>query len=158
MIDAVLADPDRVDELFACVFDDDAHVRMRAADALEKVGRAQPSIVAPLADRILTDMAVIDQPSVQWHVAQLVSTLPLNNRERQRGIAAVQRYLDTSGDWIVLTQSMRTLARCAERDESLRHTLLSRLDQLGHDPRPSVARLAKKLHGQLAAIPSRPSG
>ncbi len=56
VIDAVLADPARVEELFACVVDDDAHVRMRAADAVEKAGRAQPSIVAPLTDRILTDM------------------------------------------------------------------------------------------------------
>ena len=157
VIDAVLADPDRVDELFACVFDEDAYIRMRAADALEKIGRAQPPIVAPLTDRILTDMALVDQPSVQWHVAQLVSTLPLNNRQRQRGITLVQQYLDTSDDWIVLTQSMHTIASFAEHDESLRHPLLPRLAELSHDPRPSVARLASKLHGQLEAMPIRPS-
>ena len=149
--------PDRVDELFACVFDEDAYIRMRAADALEKIGRAQPPIVAPLTDRILTDMALVDQPSVQWHVAQLVSTLPLNNRQRQRGITLVQQYLDTSDDWIVLTQSMHTIASFAEHDESLRHPLLPRLAELSHDPRPSVARLASKLHGQLEAMPIRPS-
>lgn len=158
VIDAVLADPARVGELFACVLDDDAHVRMRAADALEKVGRAQPSIVAPLADRILTDMAIIDQPSIQWHVAQLVATLPLRPRERRRGIATVQRYLNTSDDWIVLTQSMRTLAHFAEQDESLRRPLLHWLDELGRDPRPAVARLADRLHGQLTAIATRPDG
>lgn len=158
VIDAVLTDPDRVDELFSCVFDDDAHVRMRASDALEKVCREQPSTVAPLTDPILTDMAASDQPSVQWHVAQLVSTLPLNNRQRRRGIDAVRRYLDTSGDWIVLTQSMRTMGLFAEHDESLRRTLMPRLDELGRDPRPAVARLAQKIHGQLAAIPSQPSG
>ena len=33
VIEAVLHDPTRVDELFECVKDDDAYVRMRASDA-----------------------------------------------------------------------------------------------------------------------------
>jgi hypothetical protein len=68
-----------------------------------------------------------------------VSTLPLNNRWYRRGIATVQRSLSSSDDWIVLTHSMRTLARLAEHDEPVRHNLMQRLDELRSDPRRAIA-------------------
>jgi hypothetical protein len=48
VIEAVLHDATRVDELFECIKDEDEYVRMRASDALEKVCRSDPSIVQPL--------------------------------------------------------------------------------------------------------------
>ena len=48
VIEAVLRDPSSVDELFACIKDEDEYVRMRASDALEKVCRSDPSIVQRL--------------------------------------------------------------------------------------------------------------
>jgi hypothetical protein len=157
VISAVVAEPDRVGELFECVLDDDEYVRMRAADALEKVCRAAPSIVVPLTARILTEMSAIDQPSVQWHVAQIVANLPLPGRNRQRAIGVVKGYLEHSHDWIVLNCSMETLAHFAEHDEPLRRYLVRRLDDLRHDQRPSVAKRAQRLHDQLAtrAAPTR---
>ena len=149
VIHAVLADPDRVGELFECVLDDDEYVRMRAADAAEKVCRAEPSIVGPLTPRILTEMSTIDQASVQWHVAQIVATLPLNDGERQRAIGVVNGYLESSHDWIVLNCSMETLAHFAEHDEPLRRYLVRRLDELRHDQRTSVSRRAQRLRNQL---------
>ena len=65
IIETILHDPTRVDELFECVKDDDAYVRMRASDALEKVCRSESSIVQPLKTRVLNEMSTIDQPSVQ---------------------------------------------------------------------------------------------
>ena len=64
VIEAVLHDPTRVGELFECVKDQDAYVRMRAGDALEKVCRANLSIVQLLKTRVLNEMSALDQPSV----------------------------------------------------------------------------------------------
>jgi hypothetical protein len=46
--------------LFECVSDDDEVVRMRAADALEKVCRQQPSLLEPYISRLLDEVALID--------------------------------------------------------------------------------------------------
>ena len=75
VIEAVLHDPTGVGELFECVKDQDAYVRLRASDALEKVCRTNASIVQPLKTRVLNEMSAIDQPSVQWHYAQIVDQL-----------------------------------------------------------------------------------
>jgi hypothetical protein len=90
VIEAVLHDPTRVGELFACVKDADEYVRMRASDALEKVCQANASIVQPLKIRVLNEMSVIDQPGVQWHYAQIVDKLQLNPQETAQVISKLQ--------------------------------------------------------------------
>ncbi|MBK5109963.1 MAG: hypothetical protein JJE10_01195 [Thermoleophilia bacterium] len=67
VIGEVLADPGRVEELFATLESPDELVRMRAGDALEKVCRERPQWLEPYAETILTEIGSIDQPSVQWH-------------------------------------------------------------------------------------------
>jgi hypothetical protein len=47
VIAAVLADPSALEALFECLFCDDAVVRMRAGDALEKVASIRPALLAP---------------------------------------------------------------------------------------------------------------
>ena len=81
VIETVLNDHARASELFECIKDQDEYVRMRASDALEKVCRFDSSIVQPLKTRVLNEMSLIDQPSVQWHYAQIVDRLQLNPQE-----------------------------------------------------------------------------
>ena len=75
VVGIVLADPGRLDELFASLAVRDELVRMRAGDALEKVCREQPEWFAPRIERLLGDVAQIEQPSVQWHLAQMLQHL-----------------------------------------------------------------------------------
>jgi len=93
VIEAVLHDPTRVGEVFACVKDDDAYVRMCASDALEKVCRANASIVQPLQTRVLNEMSTIDQPSVQWHYAQIVDQLHFTPQETAQVMSKLQPIL-----------------------------------------------------------------
>ncbi len=158
VVSAVLADPSRVGELFDCVLDPDEYVRMRAADALEKVCRRDPGIVAPLTGRVLSELAVSDQPSVQWHVAQILGRVPLEGSQRRRAVQVVRRYLVTSGDWIVLSHSMDTLAGFAEHDARLRRAIDPRLTELVDDPRKAVAARARRIRERLglSGAPSSP--
>ena len=71
----VVADPTRLEELFAVLAVPDELVRMRAGDALEKVCRRRPAWFVPHIDRIIGDIGAIEQPSVQWHVAQMLHHL-----------------------------------------------------------------------------------
>jgi hypothetical protein len=151
VIEAVIADPTRIEELFDCVCDDDEYVRMRASDALEKVCRSDPGALSALTERVLTEMAAIDQPSVQWHFAQIVAEMGLRDEHRRRAVEVLERNLDTTDDWIVINNTMEALARFAEDDPALRDHLVPRLDAFTHDRRKSVSGRARKLRQRLSA-------
>ncbi len=119
VIESVLAEPNLVAGLVACVQDGDEVVRMRAGDALEKVCRAQPHLVQPHLTTILGPIAAIEQASVRWHVAQMLSVLVLSDSERQEALAIVRHNLDRGTDWIVLNCSLDALAAFTRQDPKL---------------------------------------
>jgi hypothetical protein len=151
VIALVWADPDagRAGELFDCLFAEDAVVRMRAADALEKVALRRPELVAPFMDRLLTDAAAIDQPSVQWHIAQIVTEVPLSPEQRRRAIALLQYNLESAHDWIVLNLTMEALAHFARGDADLAAWLKPALRPHTSSKRKSIAKRAAKLVAEL---------
>jgi hypothetical protein len=68
-------------------FSSDVTVRMRAADALEKISRTRIDLFEDHTSRLLTDVSETRQASVQWHLAQILPRLSLTARERARAIA-----------------------------------------------------------------------
>jgi hypothetical protein len=91
----ILANPGRLDELVRCVLDgDDEIVRMRSGDALEKVCRAQPWLLQPHVPLLLGDLAKIHQPSVQWHVAQMLGQVRLAAPQRGAAVRLMNKNLD----------------------------------------------------------------
>ncbi|QKE82570.1 hypothetical protein [Arthrobacter sp. NEB 688] len=103
-------DPSRVDELVACISADDAWVRMRAVDTFEKLVREDPSLGQPHLPHLLGELARSEQASVQWHVAQLLALLDLDDDERAQAVRWLTgRLRTTEVDWIVAAQSMATL-------------------------------------------------
>lgn len=149
VIDAVLHDPSRVNELFECIKDDDEYVRMRASDALEKVCRADPSIVQPLKTRVLHEMSAIDQPSVQWHYAQIVDKLQLNPQEIVEVIRKLQSNFETYDDWITRNITMEVLGNFAIHDDALSAYLMPKLEKLTKDKKISISTRAKKILKEL---------
>jgi membrane-bound lytic murein transglycosylase len=149
VIEAVLHDPTRVDELFECVKDDDAYVRMRASDALEKVCRANASIVQPLKTRVLNEMSAIDQPSVQWHYAQIVDQLQLTPQETAKVMSKLQANFEKYDDWITRNSTMEVLGHFALQDEALRAYLVPKLEELTKERIVSLSTRACKILKQL---------
>lgn len=146
VVELALAEPTRCDELVRCVLDgDDEIVRMRAADALEKVSRARPPLLGPYVPVLLGTMSTIEQPSVQWHVAQMLGRARLTPSERTRAAWILRRYLDTSSDWIVLNCSLDAMAGLARQDPDLRGTLLGYLHGSMDSGYRSLSSRARKL-------------
>lgn len=135
--------------LFDALRSNDPVVRMRAGDALEKVCRERPAWFGPYLPRLLGEVAAIDQPSVQWHLAQILGQVELAPDRYRRAKAVLKRNLERSGDWIVLNVTMQQLFEWSRGDPALRRWLVPRLRRLAGDERASVARRASKL---LAAL------
>jgi hypothetical protein len=51
---------------------------MRASDVLEKVYRAHPGLLRPFVPRLLGQMSRIEQASVQWNLAQILTEVELD--------------------------------------------------------------------------------
>ena len=142
----VVADRQRLEELFVSLAESDELVRMRAGDALEKVCRQRPGWFSPHVDRLITEVGAIDQPSIQWHVAQMLQRLrgDLSDEQARRAKELLQRNLTRSTDWIVLNVTMDVLAEWAADDAALADWLIAVVERLRADPRKSVAKRAAK--------------
>lgn len=152
VVGIVLADQGRLEELFETMTHPDEVVRMRVGDALDKVCREQPGWFVPQIDRICDDIGAIDQPSVQWHVAQMLQHLrgELSADQAQRATRLLQRNLTGSMDWIVLNVTMDVLTNWSRCDPSLARWLTPELERMRRDKRKSVAKRASMRLTDLA--------
>jgi hypothetical protein len=115
----VLSEPQRFGELFECLWDEDPIVRMRAADAAEKVTVEYPELLNPHKQELLDLLAEAEQIELRWHLALMVPRLALTARERERAAATLQRYLEGRSS-LVKTFAMQGLVDLSRQDPSLR--------------------------------------
>ena len=147
VVEAVLSDPNRLEELYQCYFSDDEVVRLRTSSVMKRVCQAQPDWLVPYIDRFIDVIAKIDQASTQWTLAILFQMLAASmNRDQFRQAKKILKHnLAAHGDWIVLNYTMQTLAEWAANDAALKKWLIPRLNELSSDRRKSVSARAKKL-------------
>lgn len=67
----------------------DPIIRMRAADAVEKITARHPSYLHPYTQRLINHIAVSQQQEARWHIAQIAPRLPLTPAERAQIIDVV---------------------------------------------------------------------
>lgn len=134
VIAIALKDRRRLSELYSCLFDEDAWVRMRAADALEKICRVHPDWLLPYIDRFSKELADSTQPSIQWHMAQIYRQVALTEMQKTRAITWLKKLLSTEEvDWIVSANAMDTLAQFVDDGSVVASELIALLDvQLRH--------------------------
>ena len=114
VIEAVLADQSRLNELYDCLADNDAWVRMRAADSIEKICRVHPDWLLPFIDRFESELSMTKQPSIQWHFVQIYSEVDLTSKQRKFAIGWIKKLLSQADvDWIVASNGIKTLAKFA---------------------------------------------
>ena len=147
VVERVLVEEALVDELVATYGSADEVVRLRVSNALKRVCKEQPGWVYSRLGVIESWVKSLEQPSAQWTLAQLYSSLSgfLTEAQKDHAVSVVKGFLDTSTDWIVLNFSMQTLADWATDDPELGAWLIPVMQELAADPRKSVAGRAKKL-------------
>lgn len=82
VVEDILKNPSLFAEVFDGMLHDDPRVRMRSADALEKVSSKHPEYLQPFKTRLINEVSRIQQQEVRWHVAQMFSYLKLDDVER----------------------------------------------------------------------------
>ncbi len=149
VVQDILRNPTLFEEVFEGVLDDDPIVRMRSADALEKVSSKHPEYLQPFKKRLINEVSKIKQQEVRWHIAQMFSYLEVNERERDQIINILLSYIDTSDSKIVKTFSMQTLADFAGKDKVVRPKILKILEELVKTGSPAMKSRGRKLIKKL---------
>lgn len=134
--------------LFGVVFDGmlsyDSIVRMRSADAIEKITVEHPEYLQPYKEKLIRQVAVIEQQEVRWHVAQMIPRLELSDQERTVVVEILMDYLDDMSK-IVVTFSMQALADLALEDPGLRPRVIAALERLTATGSPAMRSRGRKL-------------
>lgn len=148
VVERVLERPDLFDRLIEGLAHGDPVVRARAADAAEKASARRPELLEPYAPRLLGDLAQIPQQEVRWHVAPMLTRLPLSDRDVTRATEILGGYLDDDSR-IVRVMTMQALADLAVAHPELRARVRATLEQLTQDGSAAMRARGRKLLAQL---------
>jgi HEAT repeat protein len=150
VVEDVFRDPALFDTLFEGMLSDDPIIRMRAADAVEKITAEHPEYLAPHKAVLIDRVAVIDQQEVRWHVAQMVPRLALSEDERHRVVEILFGYLEDRSR-IVQVNAMQALVDLMEDDADLHSSVLEAVSARVETGSPAVRSRARKLLERLSS-------
>ena len=149
----VLRDPTLLAELFKGMRSGDPLVRMRAADAAEKVTARRPDLLQRYKRSLLHTIANIDQQEVRWHVAQMIPRLNLTPTERVRAVGILFAYLSLKSK-IVRTFALQALVSLSYNDSDLRRRVIKLLHEAIETGSPALKARGRKLLEQLRRFTS----
>ena len=129
LVKRVLANPTLFPPLVRGMAAPDPLIRMRCADAVEKVTRVHPEYLTPHKRWLIRLAATVRQQELRWHLAQILPRLELRSAERRRVKRILESYLQDRSR-IVKTFAMQGLADIAAQDPRLRPAIISRLERL----------------------------
>jgi hypothetical protein len=150
VVRAVLKQPAHLPELVTGLWHRDLLVRMRAGDALEKVGRIRPSWIRPFRAELLALAAATHEQELRWHLAQLLPRLGLRPRERHALVVMLRRYRKDPSV-IVRVSALQALADLAQVQPQLRRLLSRELRRALETGSPAERARARKLLAASAA-------
>ena len=145
----VLDDPTLFEVVFHGMVSDDPVIRMRSADAVEKITARHPEYLRPYKTKLIQQVAKIEQQEIRWHLAQMIPRLELGEDERAVVVEILLGYLSDQSK-IVKTFSMQALSDLAERDASLRSQVIPLLEELTETGSPAMRSRGRKLLEKLS--------
>jgi HEAT repeat protein len=125
----VLTHPNLFPHLVTALASHDELLRMRAADAIEKITTRNPSLLQPFKKKFLVIASRATQQEVRWHAAQIIPRLDLTPKER--------------------TFAMQALADLATTDPKLKSQIIPLLEELTQIGTPAMRARGRKILRKL---------
>ena len=129
--------PGKLAQLIECLWDDNAAVANRAADALERVTRDRPRRVQRWKEPLLGLMAETTEKKLRWNLALVIPRLKLTVAECRRVAAVLESYLDDLSS-IVKTAALHGLADLTLQDPESTPVVLDLLRVAGRSGTPAM--------------------
>lgn len=149
VVQKILENPLLFREVFQGMLSCDPIIRMRSADAVEKVSAKYPEYLQPFKYELINKISKVKQKEVQWHTAQMFSYIKINITERDKIIKILLSYINTTDSNIVKVFSIQTLADFAEKDKQLKPRIIKLIKEMMEQGTPSVISRGKKLINRL---------
>jgi hypothetical protein len=150
VVDDVLHSPHLFETLIGGLHDDNPLIRMRAADALEKITVRHPDWLTPYKNTLLRHLAEPEMREVRWHLVQMAPRLPLTICERLKTITLLKSFLSDSSS-ILKASAMQAIADLVGDDDRLRAETSHLLEKLVLDGSPAMKSRGRKLLKSLGA-------
>jgi HEAT repeat protein len=148
LVALILGQPKRFPELLECLWSDDPVVRMRAADAAEKISAQRAELLHPFKAELLGLAGETSQQELRWHLALMIPRLPLTHAERKRAIGLLREYLADRSS-IVKTCALQGLAELAQGNPELQSEVAGVMEQASRAGTPAMKARARKLLPKL---------
>ncbi|MBW7885587.1 MAG: hypothetical protein H3C34_23750 [Caldilineaceae bacterium] len=147
-VDEVMATVEATPELYALLLDGLQHtdpiVRMRAADAAEKLSAVHPGWLQPHKTLLFDLASGSGQQEVRWHLALMLPRLSLTQEERRLAASIMEGYLEDKSA-IVRANALEGMAALAVQDMALRAPVLKQLESALQSPSAAVRSRARRL-------------
>ena len=125
-------------KLLAGLWSSDPIVRLRAADAAEKVTRKNRELLRPYKKELPGLLIETDEQELRWHLAVMIPRLVLNARERQIAADALKGFLEDRSS-IVKTFALQGLTDLAVDDADMRPGVIEVLRQATRKGTPAMS-------------------
>ena len=145
----VLEQPEVIAVLFQGLDSTDPVLRMRCSDAIEKVTTKRPELLAPYKRALIQRYSKIAQQEVRWHVAPLLSRLPLSTEETATVVKLLLSFTNDRSS-IVRTMTMQALTDIALRRPHFLPEVKEHIQELSLIGSPAMKARGKKLLRALA--------
>ena len=144
------------DELFTLIFHHERPLVMRAADCVEKITRDHPDYLARHKDQILSVMKSADHKELKWHIAQLLSRLPLSGEELEAVWHTLTYWaMNPNESRIVRVNALQGLYDLCSIHPELTEDFHVTLKRISHEMIPSIQARVKKLKKMLEGKPGK---
>jgi hypothetical protein len=144
VVAAVQKKPDLFKDLVTGLFDEDPVVRMRAADAMEKISLDNPQSLQPFKTELIRLAQQTQQQELRWHTAQMVPRLKLTPKETATVTDIFFEYLNDKSK-IVVTFAMQALSDLALKRVEASARVIRAIEKLSRTGSPAIQSRGKKL-------------
>jgi hypothetical protein len=141
---AVRHKPGLFADLVDGLFETDPLVRMRAADAVEKISVDFPEYLQAHKSRLIDLAGETTQQEVRWHLAQILPRLHLELAEKKEIEKILFLYLDDRSK-IVVTFALQALTDFAVEDKKMQPRIIRVLKKNFQTGSPAIKSRCRKL-------------